>query len=407
MGGSGPFGEAPAAPTPSPWKTSTCSRSARPPTPSPPARAGRAGSTCSTGTARAPRRALPTRTPTPAAARDRSRAPSAQPGPPPRWTVSRGRVADRVPAPGLPRRHPRRTVAGLSAKPSPRCPTTWRAPGRLLDHTGSTTSLRARRPLRGDVRHPPPVLPLPDLRRLRRHPKRGMALLRFKRHYRAVGLRLTDCELPDHLAVVLEFGATANLTEGRGLLLEHRAGLELLRLRSPTPAPPRGASRPPSAARCRHFEARTATRWPARRRRAAGRGGRTKTFAPPEYLPDTTAAAVTAHSRRRDRHGEPDTVLSVRFPTSASRSSPSGTCGATDTTSSAGPPAPRSSTTPAAALRQPALPLRHPRRLWPRRGPGHPEAWTEAVGISEGLYHATRSAWAPSPASAPSSAWGS
>ncbi|RKS78905.1 respiratory nitrate reductase chaperone NarJ [Actinomadura pelletieri DSM 43383] len=60
--------------------------------------------------------------------------------------------------------------------------------------------------------------------------KRGMALLRFKQTYQAAGLVLDDAELPDHLAVVLEFAATADLTEGRRLLVEHRAGLELLRL---------------------------------------------------------------------------------------------------------------------------------------------------------------------------------
>jgi len=59
---------------------------------------------------------------------------------------------------------------------------------------------------------------------------RGMALLRFKRAYRQGGMVLSDDELPDHLAVVLEFGATADLAGARVLLLEHRAGLELLRL---------------------------------------------------------------------------------------------------------------------------------------------------------------------------------
>ncbi|TDD64681.1 nitrate reductase molybdenum cofactor assembly chaperone [Actinomadura darangshiensis] len=60
--------------------------------------------------------------------------------------------------------------------------------------------------------------------------KRGMALLRFKQAYEAAGLVLDDGELPDHLAVVLEFAATGDLAHGRRLLLEHRAGLELLRL---------------------------------------------------------------------------------------------------------------------------------------------------------------------------------
>jgi nitrate reductase molybdenum cofactor assembly chaperone NarJ/NarW len=60
--------------------------------------------------------------------------------------------------------------------------------------------------------------------------KRGQALLTFKQAYRAAGVELTDDELPDHLCVLLEFAATADLANGRRLLLEHRAGLELLRL---------------------------------------------------------------------------------------------------------------------------------------------------------------------------------
>ncbi|GAB1516890.1 nitrate reductase molybdenum cofactor assembly chaperone [Actinophytocola sp. KF-1] len=60
--------------------------------------------------------------------------------------------------------------------------------------------------------------------------KRGMALLRFKHAYRAAGLVLDDGEMPDHLAVVLEFAATADPVVGQRLLIEHRAGLEVLRL---------------------------------------------------------------------------------------------------------------------------------------------------------------------------------
>ena len=60
--------------------------------------------------------------------------------------------------------------------------------------------------------------------------KRGMALLRFKQTYLRAGLELDETELPDHIAVVLEFAATADLDAGRRLLLDHRASLELLRL---------------------------------------------------------------------------------------------------------------------------------------------------------------------------------
>jgi nitrate reductase delta subunit len=59
--------------------------------------------------------------------------------------------------------------------------------------------------------------------------KRGLALVRLKQTYARAGWRLTDDELPDHLAVVLEFAAT-DAAAGAHLLTEHRAGLELLRL---------------------------------------------------------------------------------------------------------------------------------------------------------------------------------
>lgn len=60
--------------------------------------------------------------------------------------------------------------------------------------------------------------------------KRGMALLRFKQTYLSAGFELEDAELPDHLCVVLEFAATGDQVAGRDLMLDHRAGLELLRL---------------------------------------------------------------------------------------------------------------------------------------------------------------------------------
>lgn len=65
--------------------------------------------------------------------------------------------------------------------------------------------------------------------------KRGVALLRFKQTYLRTGFVLDadsehGGELPDHLCVVLEFGATVDHDLGWGLLLDHRAGLELLRM---------------------------------------------------------------------------------------------------------------------------------------------------------------------------------
>jgi nitrate reductase delta subunit len=60
--------------------------------------------------------------------------------------------------------------------------------------------------------------------------KRGLALLRFKQTYLRSGYLLDETELPDHLCVVLEYAATVDQELGWGLLLDHRAGLELLRL---------------------------------------------------------------------------------------------------------------------------------------------------------------------------------
>jgi nitrate reductase delta subunit len=60
--------------------------------------------------------------------------------------------------------------------------------------------------------------------------KRGLALLRFKQTFQAAGYELAEDELPDHLCVVLEFAATIDHEQGRQLLLDHRAGLELLRI---------------------------------------------------------------------------------------------------------------------------------------------------------------------------------
>jgi nitrate reductase molybdenum cofactor assembly chaperone NarJ/NarW len=59
--------------------------------------------------------------------------------------------------------------------------------------------------------------------------KRGMALLRFTHLYRSAGVELGGEELPDHLGVVCEFAATAELDAGLRLLAENRAGIELLR----------------------------------------------------------------------------------------------------------------------------------------------------------------------------------
>lgn len=62
--------------------------------------------------------------------------------------------------------------------------------------------------------------------------RRGVALVQFKQAYRAAGVEWDEGaeELPDHLCAVLQFGATVDADGAWRLLLDHRAGLEMLRL---------------------------------------------------------------------------------------------------------------------------------------------------------------------------------
>jgi nitrate reductase delta subunit len=57
---------------------------------------------------------------------------------------------------------------------------------------------------------------------------RGMALLEFATAYRSAGATPPAGELPDHLAVVLEFAATVDEDAGFGLLAAHRTSIDLL-----------------------------------------------------------------------------------------------------------------------------------------------------------------------------------
>jgi nitrate reductase delta subunit len=120
--------------------------------------------------------------------------------------------------------------------------------------------------------------------------KRGMALLRFKYAYRAAGLELDDTELPDHLAVVLEFAAAGNAEAGLRLLTEHRAGLELMRLGLHDAASPWAhvldsvsATLPPLGSRDRDAVARLAAEGPPEEQVGLA------PFAPPEYMPEPQA----------------------------------------------------------------------------------------------------------------------
>ena len=116
--------------------------------------------------------------------------------------------------------------------------------------------------------------------------KRGMALLQLKQAYAAAGLQLADDELPDHLAVMLEFAATAGPQPGHTLLQEHRAGLELLRLALHDLSSPWAsvldsvsATLPPLHGDQRQAVARLAAQGPP------GEQIGLAPFAPPEYMP--------------------------------------------------------------------------------------------------------------------------
>jgi nitrate reductase molybdenum cofactor assembly chaperone NarJ/NarW len=60
--------------------------------------------------------------------------------------------------------------------------------------------------------------------------RRGVALVEFKQAYRRAGVEFdTDVELPDHLCVVLEFGAVHDWATAWHLLTRHRVGIEVLK----------------------------------------------------------------------------------------------------------------------------------------------------------------------------------
>ncbi len=62
--------------------------------------------------------------------------------------------------------------------------------------------------------------------------RRGVAMVSFKQAYRKAGVVFDEDseELPDHLCVVLQFGATVDAEIAWRLLNDHRAGVEMLRL---------------------------------------------------------------------------------------------------------------------------------------------------------------------------------
>jgi nitrate reductase delta subunit len=127
--------------------------------------------------------------------------------------------------------------------------------------------------------------------------KRGMALLALKQTYAAAGLKLTDDELPDHLAVLLEYAATCPQS-GAALLIEHRAGLELLRLALRDSGSPWAdvldsvsATLPPLRGDQRLAVTRLAAQGPPEERVGLA------PFAPPEYMPQPRDARPQGATR--------------------------------------------------------------------------------------------------------------
>lgn len=133
--------------------------------------------------------------------------------------------------------------------------------------------------------------------------KRGVALVEFKQAYRRAGLELADDELPDHLCVVLEFASgerDEDREAGLRLLLEHRAGLELLRLALVDGGSPWAgalaavcATLPPLDGEERAAVARLAAEGPP------GEEVGLEPFAPPSYLgtkPEPALSTTPAHA---------------------------------------------------------------------------------------------------------------
>ena len=130
--------------------------------------------------------------------------------------------------------------------------------------------------------------------------KRGMALVQFKHLYSRAGMTLSDEELPDHLAVVLEFSAIGDVVRGERLLTEYRPGLELIRLaleerRSPYAAVLQAvcATLPPVEAADRAAVLRLAQQGPPGEEVGLDPYGALP-FAPPEFIPQPTASAPTS-----------------------------------------------------------------------------------------------------------------
>ena len=236
-----------------------------------------------------------------------------------------------------------------------------------------------------------------------------MALLQFKHLYGRAGLTLADGELPDHLAVVLEFTAHRRRRPGRAAAARapRRPGADPARAGGAAVARTRRCCRR-SARRCRRCARRTRRRscgWPARDRRPR-RSASTRTARPrsrrPEYIPHPSGAPQELpRERPRDPAlgGRP-----VRQPGDLRRRALLAVQVRQVRLDHPVQPALRAA---AAALGQPAVPLRHPvRAARARRRPGDPEVVDRRRGhLRGGLPRGGRRASARSPASARWSGW--
>ena len=217
-----------------------------------------------------------------------------------------------------------------------------------------------------------PLLPLPDLLPLRRHPPSRGALVDFG-GLQGGRAELTAAELPDHLGVLLEFGAQHDLDRCRELLVRNRPGWNC----SGSPGRPGLGHRRPR----RPGHAPADRRRRPRRRPPPARG-------PPdeEVGPEAFTSSYLESGPDHDRRDLPSILLWVVLPH---------VCLAIFVVGhiwrycydKSGPPARASCTSRGCWAGQPAVPLRHPvcdRR--PHHRPAHSNR-IEAIGISQNAYH--------------------
>ena len=290
--------------------------------------------------------------------------------------------------PGLPRRRrARRRLPLLARGRWPSCPTRRRASlGAFLDVLRDATPLAdAAAPLRRRLRPVPQARALPVLLDRRRHPppRRGAGRVQA-----ALPRQRLPGRHPRRAARLPAAGAGVRRGrrpgDGAALLQEYRPSLELLRLAlversAAVRRRGRGGLRDP-ARRLAGRPARPCMRWPRpdRRRETVG------------LEPYDPAAAPV---RRRCDADERPALGRAALPRcwrswSAARS------GATATTSSAGPPAPRSSTSRGCcgSARRCSTSASCSSSSATSAAWSIPESWTEAVGVSRGAVPLQRAA---------------